>query len=50
MQANRDSTMKPAAAARRSRRLADWPRPKPAGTKLYVAGFAAASVRFMFRS
>jgi hypothetical protein len=37
MQANRDSTMKPAAAARRYRRLADGPRPEPVGMKLYGA-------------
>jgi hypothetical protein len=50
MQANRDSTMKPAAAARRYRLLADGPRPKPVGMKLYGAGSAAAGVRFTFRS
>jgi hypothetical protein len=50
MQANRDSTMKLAAAARRYRRLAAALRPKPVGTKLYGAGSAAAGARFMFRS
>jgi hypothetical protein len=50
MQANRDSTMKLAAAARRYRRLAAALRPKQVGTKLYGAGSAAAGVRFMFRS
>jgi hypothetical protein len=44
MQANRDSTMQPAAAARRYRRLADGSRPKPVGTKLYGASSAAVGV------
>jgi hypothetical protein len=50
MQANRDSIMKPAAAARRYRRLADAPRPKPVSAKLHVTGSATAGARFMFRS
>jgi hypothetical protein len=47
MQANRDSIMKPAAAARL---YAGGARPKPVGTDLYGAGSAAVGVRFMFRS
>jgi hypothetical protein len=47
MQSNRDSIMKPAAAARLYRRPA---KAKPVGTKLYGADSAAASARFMFRS
>jgi hypothetical protein len=46
MQANRDSTMKPAAMAQRYRQPAGGPRPKPVGTKLYGGSLA----RFMFRS
>jgi hypothetical protein len=49
MQANRDSIMKPAAAARRYRGRVG-PRPKPVGADLYGAGLSAVGVRFMFRS
>jgi hypothetical protein len=50
MQANHDSTMKPAAAALSFRWLADGPRPKPVGTELYGASSAAVGVRFMVLS
>jgi hypothetical protein len=50
MQANRDSIMKPAAAARRYRGRIGGPRPKPVGADLCGACLSAVGVRFMFRS